>query len=146
MNFKYIKTVELMKNYLIFPFFLATLRCITCYSNKLISMDQKPFLIAGPCSAETEKQVLDTAISLKKLQPDYFRAGIWKPRTRPGEFDGAGNSGLLWLQKVQSEVGVPRVIVEQKQLCRPPMFFLGLCRAVVVEDGPLNYCTEDIPL
>jgi chorismate mutase len=69
-------------------------------------MEQKPFLIAGPCSAETEKQVLDTAKSLKELQPDYFRAGIWKPRTRPGEFEGAGNAGLLWLQKVQSEVGL----------------------------------------
>lgn len=69
-------------------------------------MEQKPFLIAGPCSAETEKQVLDTAKSLKELQPDYFRAGIWKPRTRPGEFEGAGNKGLLWLQKVQSEVGL----------------------------------------
>ena len=69
-------------------------------------MYKKPFLIAGPCSAETEDQVLETAKSLLKIQPDYFRAGIWKPRTRPGEFEGVGNSGLAWLNKVQSEVGL----------------------------------------
>ena len=69
-------------------------------------MNQKPFLITGPCSAETEQQVLETARSLQPLQPNYFRAGIWKPRTRPGEFEGAGNIGLEWLKKVQSEVGL----------------------------------------
>ena len=69
-------------------------------------MYKKPFLIAGPCSAETENQVLETAKSLKHIQPDYFRAGIWKPRTRPGEFEGVGTSGLAWLNKVQSEVGL----------------------------------------
>ena len=69
-------------------------------------MYKKPFLIAGPCSAETENQVLETAKSLKHIQPDYFRAGIWKPRTRPGEFEGVGSSGLAWLNKVQSEVGL----------------------------------------
>ena len=69
-------------------------------------MYKKPFLISGPCSAETENQVLETAKSLKRIQPDYFRAGIWKPRTRPGEFEGVGNSGLAWLNKVQSEVGL----------------------------------------
>jgi chorismate mutase len=69
-------------------------------------MNQKPFLISGPCSAETEQQTLDTARSLRLLNPDYFRAGIWKPRTRPGEFEGAGKEGLKWLNKVQSEVGL----------------------------------------
>jgi len=69
-------------------------------------MYKKPFLIAGPCSAETENQVLETAKSLKHIQPDYFRAGIWKPRTRPGEFEGVGASGLEWLNKVQSEIGL----------------------------------------
>lgn len=69
-------------------------------------MNNKPFLIAGPCSAETENQVFDTAKSLVTIQPDYFRAGIWKPRTRPGEFEGVGNIGLEWLRKVKTELGL----------------------------------------
>jgi chorismate mutase len=69
-------------------------------------MYKKPFLIAGPCSAETEKQVMETAKSLVQCKPDYFRAGIWKPRTRPGEFEGIGNIGLEWLKRVKTEVGL----------------------------------------
>lgn len=60
-----------------------------------------PFLIAGPCSAETEEQVMLTAESLSKIKPSFFRAGIWKPRTRPGGFEGVGENGLQWLEKVQ---------------------------------------------
>ncbi len=66
-----------------------------------------PLIIAGPCSAETEEQVLQTAkqiASLKKVT--IFRAGIWKPRTRPGSFQGVGNIGLQWLKKVKSETGL----------------------------------------
>ena len=69
-------------------------------------MYKKPFLIAGPCSAETEVQVMETAKSLVQCKPDYFRAGIWKPRTRPGEFEGIGNIGLEWLKRVKTEVGL----------------------------------------
>ena len=60
-----------------------------------------PFLIAGPCSAETEEQVLLTAQALSEVRPSFFRAGIWKPRTRPGGFEGVGEKGLPWLEKVQ---------------------------------------------
>jgi chorismate mutase len=65
-----------------------------------------PIVIAGPCSAETEEQVLKTAHELKKTDTNVFRAGIWKPRTRPGGFEGVGEIGLPWLQKVKDETGL----------------------------------------
>ncbi len=60
-------------------------------------------LIAGPCSAETEEQVLTTAQALQKQNIDVFRAGVWKPRTRPNSFEGVGTIGLTWLNKVQQQ-------------------------------------------
>ncbi|MCK9219260.1 MAG: chorismate mutase [Bacteroidales bacterium] len=67
----------------------------------------KPLIIAGPCSAETEEQVMDTARGLSDIpQVKVFRAGIWKPRTRPGAFEGVGTSGLQWLQRVKRETGM----------------------------------------
>jgi chorismate mutase len=66
----------------------------------------KPLVIAGPCSAETEKQVLDTALLLKEIGITIYRAGIWKPRTRPGYFEGVGSKGLGWLKKVKEETGM----------------------------------------
>ncbi|MCC2547826.1 chorismate mutase [Hymenobacter sp. BT175] len=70
-----------------------------------------PLVIAGPCSAETEEQVLATARALKALGAiDLFRSGIWKPRTRPGSFEGVGTMGLRWLQRVRDEVGLPVTI------------------------------------
>ena len=65
-----------------------------------------PLVIAGPCSAETEEQVLRIANELKDTDVNYFRAGIWKPRTRPGNFEGVGALGLKWLQKVKAETGM----------------------------------------
>lgn len=65
-----------------------------------------PLVIAGPCSAETEEQVLRIANQLKDTDVNYFRAGIWKPRTRPGMFEGVGALGLKWLQKVKAETGM----------------------------------------
>lgn len=65
-----------------------------------------PLVIAGPCSAETEDQVLKIAHALKDTDVNYYRAGIWKPRTRPGNFEGVGALGLKWLQKVQKETGM----------------------------------------
>lgn len=63
-------------------------------------------IIAGPCSAESECQVLRTAEILKAAGVECFRAGLWKPRTRPGNFEGVGVKGLPWLQKVQRELGM----------------------------------------
>ncbi len=65
-----------------------------------------PLVIAGPCSAETEEQVLKIAHDLKDTDVNYYRAGIWKPRTRPGNFEGVGAIGLKWLQKVKEETGM----------------------------------------
>ncbi len=65
-----------------------------------------PLVIAGPCSAETESQVLGIAHELKNSDVSIFRAGIWKPRTRPGNFEGVGSIGLKWLQRVKKETGL----------------------------------------
>ncbi|MEN8834903.1 MAG: bifunctional 3-deoxy-7-phosphoheptulonate synthase/chorismate mutase type II [Polaribacter sp.] len=65
-----------------------------------------PLVIAGPCSAETEEQVLKIAHELKDSDVNYYRAGIWKPRTRPGNFEGVGALGLKWLKKVKAETGM----------------------------------------
>ena len=65
-----------------------------------------PLVIAGPCSAETEDQVLRIARELKTSDASIFRAGIWKPRTRPGGFEGVGAIGLKWLQKAKAETGL----------------------------------------
>ena len=65
-----------------------------------------PLVIAGPCSAETEEQVMKIAHQLKDSDVNYYRAGIWKPRTRPGNFEGVGAIGLKWLQKVKEETGL----------------------------------------
>ena len=65
-----------------------------------------PLVIAGPCSAETEEQVLKIAHELKGTDVTVYRAGIWKPRTRPGMFEGVGAIGLGWLKKVKEETGL----------------------------------------
>ena len=67
---------------------------------------RRPVVIAGPCSAETEEQVMDTARQLAAKGVRIFRAGIWKPRTKPGGFEGVGADGLPWLQRVQKELGM----------------------------------------
>jgi len=72
-----------------------------------IKLKSKPLVIAGPCSAETPEQLLATAQGLKNLKVDILRAGIWKPRTRPNSFEGAGTEGLKWLADVKKEVGIP---------------------------------------
>ncbi len=67
---------------------------------------EHPLVIAGPCSAETEEQVLAIAHELKKTDATVFRAGVWKPRTRPGNFEGIGALALPWLQRVKKETGL----------------------------------------
>ena len=69
---------------------------------------KQPLIIAGPCSAETEEQVMETAREIAKLpQVAAFRCGIWKPRTRPGDFEGKGEEALTWLEKAKAETGLP---------------------------------------
>lgn len=67
---------------------------------------KRPIVIAGPCSAETEEQVMETATQLAMKGVKVFRAGIWKPRTKPGGFEGVGEVGLPWLQRVRKETGM----------------------------------------
>ncbi|HVW62823.1 MAG TPA: chorismate mutase [Puia sp.] len=70
--------------------------------------NKRPLIISGPCSAETEEQVLATAERLAKTgKVDMIRAGIWKPRTRPGSFEGIGTKGLAWMQKARQQTGLP---------------------------------------
>ena len=66
----------------------------------------RPMCIAGPCSAESEEQVMETARGLAAFGIHVFRAGIWKPRTHPGSFEGVGVPGLKWLRKVKQELGM----------------------------------------
>jgi chorismate mutase len=66
----------------------------------------KPLIIAGPCSAETEEQVMEVAGELSAMGIRVFRAGIWKPRTRPNSFEGVGSEGLRWLKRVKDETGM----------------------------------------
>ena len=73
--------------------------------------DDKPFLISGPCSAETEAQVLDTCQRLAATgKVQALRAGIWKPRTKPGMFEGVGTKGLPWLKKASELTGLPTAV------------------------------------
>lgn len=70
--------------------------------------NKRPLIISGPCSAETEEQVLETASRLAKTgKVDMIRAGIWKPRTRPGSFEGIGTKGLAWMQQARKLTGLP---------------------------------------
>ena len=77
------------------------------FKNWLDNMNlEHPLVIAGPCSAETEEQVLSIAHQLKDTDTSVMRAGIWKPRTKPGNFEGVGKIGLNWLKKAREETGL----------------------------------------
>jgi len=67
----------------------------------------KPFIIAGPCSAETREQVMTTAQALSAISVNLFRAGVWKPRTRPGSFEGNGEQALQWLEEAKATYNIP---------------------------------------
>lgn len=74
----------------------------------MVSQSQIKHLIAGPCSAETREQVLAVAKEIKEIDElTMFRAGVWKPRTRPNSFEGIGEEALLWLKDVKAEYGLP---------------------------------------
>lgn len=80
--------------------------------NEWLSCDDEPLVISGPCSAENEEQVISTAKQLARTKKVHvYRAGLWKPRTRPNYFEGVGSKGLLWLQKVKKETDL-KIAVE----------------------------------
>ncbi|MCI7010573.1 MAG: 3-deoxy-7-phosphoheptulonate synthase, partial [Prevotella sp.] len=72
----------------------------------LPSNSERPVVIAGPCSAETEEQVMTTATELASKGCRIFRAGVWKPRTKPGGFEGNGETALPWMKQVKEETGM----------------------------------------
>ena len=72
----------------------------------LPSDQERPIVIAGPCSAETEEQVMTTAKQLAAKGCHMFRAGVWKPRTKPGGFEGNGETALPWMKQVKEETGM----------------------------------------
>lgn len=72
----------------------------------MFHLPPRPCVIAGPCSAETEEQVMTTAAQLKDIGINVYRAGIWKPRTHPGSFEGVGTQGLKWMQRAKRELGL----------------------------------------
>ncbi|HZG23035.1 MAG TPA: 3-deoxy-7-phosphoheptulonate synthase, partial [Chitinophagaceae bacterium] len=75
------------------------------------TLQKRPLIIAGPCSAETEEQVIQTATRLASTgKVHMLRAGIWKPRTRPGSFEGIGTKALPWLQQAKKLSGLPIAI------------------------------------
>ena len=71
---------------------------------------QRPVIISGPCSCETEEQMTETAVRLADKGIDILRAGIWKPRTRPGMFEGIGKEGLAWLVNAGKQIGKPTTV------------------------------------
>ncbi|WP_420317102.1 chorismate mutase [Ekhidna sp.] len=76
-----------------------------------IFKEKRPVIISGPCSAETEEQVLETCMTIAKSgKVDILRAGIWKPRTRPNSFEGVGVDGLQWLKKAKEATGLPTAV------------------------------------
>ncbi|RNI31102.1 bifunctional 3-deoxy-7-phosphoheptulonate synthase/chorismate mutase type II [Rufibacter latericius] len=77
------------------------------YFHQLSKLHRRPLVIAGPCSAETREQVVDTARQLRAQHVDIFRAGVWKPRSKPGTFEGVGTEGMKWLHEVRQEFGMP---------------------------------------
>lgn len=79
--------------------------------NTWLKVNNEPLIISGPCSAETEEQLLTTAHLLAATgKVSVLRAGIWKPRTRPGEFEGIGSIGLEWLKRAKAETGLPTAV------------------------------------
>ena len=79
---------------------------LTLQPLNLPGSENRPMIIAGPCSAETEEQVLQTALELASKGIKIFRAGVWKPRTKPGGFEGKGEEALPWMQQVKAETGM----------------------------------------
>ncbi len=86
----------------------ATIAAPTMKEVTQLAWNKRPLIISGPCSAETEEQVMATALGLAATgKVDVLRAGIWKPRTRPGSFEGIGTKGLPWLQNARKVTGLP---------------------------------------
>ena len=97
---------DAVSNFILYNFFME--QVIETKKGVEALLQKRPLIISGPCSAETEEQVIQTATRLAATgKVDILRAGIWKPRTRPGSFEGIGTKGLPWLQQAKKESGLP---------------------------------------
>jgi len=74
--------------------------------NSWLNLNKKPFVISGPCSAESYDQLYSTSKSLKNIGIEIIRAGVWKPRTRPGTFEGNGEKALKWIKDIKKELDI----------------------------------------
>lgn len=121
------------------------------------SKDDAPLIMAGPCSAESEAQMLETARMLQKHpRVKYFRAGIWKPRSHPGQFEGAKKTGLQWLKRVKDDFGMKtcvevacRAHVEEALEAGVDLFWIGARTTVnpfLVEETAQAMAGSDIPV
>lgn len=89
-------------------FFSSKIRIFAADMIDIYSQSNSPLIIAGPCSVESEEQILGTARALAGIpEVKLLRGGIWKPRTRPDAFEGRGEEGLVWLQEAKRETGLP---------------------------------------
>jgi chorismate mutase len=78
---------------------------------KFVLGEKRPLIIAGPCAAETYEQTVNTALELAKSgKVDVIRAGVWKPRTNPGTFEGIGEPALGWLEEIKEKTGLPLAV------------------------------------
>lgn len=93
---------------------MLKMRQVNCNNHHNLELALKspgPLIVAGPCSAESFEQTRDTALALAKNSFIHaFRSGVWKPRTRPGHFEGRGESALPWLHQIQKEMGMPAMV------------------------------------
>ena len=103
-------------------------------------LGQSPVIIAGPCSAETQEQTLATARQLNEIGIKIFRAGLWKPRTMPGAFEGVGTAGLQWLRRVKEETGmtVSRIVFNRTKFFEPSNTLMCNFTAFVTDDHELH--------
>ena len=106
--------------------------------NKWIPNLKKPLVIAGPCSAETEEQVLSIAREVAKIEDvRIFRAGIWKPQTRPNSFEGVGEEALSWMAKAKEE-GLQGCYLKFRSTMEPWEDYLGSVRLTVCGYRKIN--------
>ena len=99
---------------------------------EISSGGSRPLVIAGPCSAESRQQLLSTAVSVAEAGVKIFRAGLWKPRTKPGGFEGVGAAGLEWLKEVREQTGMQIITevatpshIEQVMKINPDLLWIG---------------------
>lgn len=99
---------------------------------EISSGGSRPLVIAGPCSAESRQQLLSTAVSVAEAGVKIFRAGLWKPRTKPGGFEGVGAAGMEWLKEVREQTGMQIITevatpshIEQVMKINPDLLWIG---------------------